>query len=247
MAKPTPIQFTVTTTRLISPNMRRITLSGAGIAEYPEHAAGSYVKLVFTQTNQPKPSLRTYTISHIDYDNQCMDLDFVIHADGGPASVWADKAKPGDIINIGGPGPGKKIALSADWYLLAGDMTAMPAIRNNLKLLADDARGYLVLEIISQEDKAALDIAKIPQGLEVIWVINPQPGEMKKFSDAILELPWIAGQPSVWIAAELEEVLKARSHIKTQPPIEKGNMYISSYWQHGMTEDRHKVIKKEKL
>ncbi|MBQ0756901.1 MAG: siderophore-interacting protein [Amphritea sp.] len=247
MAKPTPNEFTVTATRLISPNMRRITLSGKGIAEYPENAAGSYVKLIFTQENQPKPSLRTYTISHIDYDNQSMDLDFVIHADGGPASAWADIATPGDTLNISGPGPGKKITLPADWFLLAGDMTAMPAIRNNLKLLPEDAHGYLILEIMTDEDKAALDVASLPKALEVIWVINPHPGDLKKFSDAILELAWIKGHPSIWIAAELEEVLKARCHIKTKPPIEKGNMYISSYWQHGMTEDRHKLAKKEKL
>ncbi|WP_299196974.1 siderophore-interacting protein [uncultured Amphritea sp.] len=247
MAKPTPLQFSVKSNLLISPNMRRITVYGEGIAQYPENAAGNYIKLVFPQEDEQKPCLRTYTISQIDYEQCTMELDFVIHTDGGPASVWADSARPGDTIQIGGPGPGKPISLPADWFLIAGDMTAMPAIRNNLKQLPEDARGYLVLEIISEEDKAALDAITIPAALEVIWIINPEPGDLKKFSDAILQLPWLAGQPSVWIAAELEEVLKARSHIKTQPPIEKGKMYISSYWQHGMTEDRHKVAKKEQL
>ena len=247
MAQPTPLLFTVTSSCLISPNMRRIRVSGEGIAQYPEKAEGSYIKLVFPQHGDTKPLLRTYTISQIDYDNRSMDLDFVIHNDGGPASVWADSAKPGDTLLIGGPGPGKAISTPADWFLLAGDMTALPAIRSNLKLLPEDARGYLVLEIIAEEDKKILESAVIPTALKVVWIINPHPGEHKKFSDAILALPWLTGLPSVWIAAELEEVRKARSHSKARPATETGSTYISSYWQNGMSEDRHKAAKKAQL
>ncbi|WP_417222649.1 siderophore-interacting protein [Amphritea sp.] len=247
MAKPMPRPFTVTSTHLISPNMRRIRLSGEAIANYPDDAEGCYVKLVFPQDSESKPLLRTYTIRQIDYAAQWMDLDFVIHADGGPASCWADSAKAGDTLHIGGPGPAKRISLPADWFLLAGDMTALPAIDNNLKRLPEDARGYLLLEIITEADKQAIDIETIPAGLEVIWILNPHPGDLKKFSDAICQLPWLEGQPSIWVAAELDEVLKARRHIKAQPAIETGSLYISSYWQHGMTEDRHKVAKRESL
>ena len=126
-------------------------------------------------------------------------------------------------------------------------MTSIPAIRTNLKTLPEHARGYLILEIICEADKAALDLPGIPADIDVIWLINPHSGNQKVLSDAIIRLAWLEGRPAIWAAGELSEVIKARSHLKTKSSIEKGNMYISSYWQQGMTEDKHKIAKKEKL
>lgn len=249
MAKPSPKPFVVTANRQISKHMRRLTLSGSAIEQYPEDAEGGYVKLVFPGRDTDKPLLRTYTIANLNHAGNWMDLDFVIHEDGGPASLWAANATTGDTIDIGGPGPAKPLDLTADWILIAGDMTALPAIRANLRTLPEDARGYLILEITNEADKEALDIDlnQLPSRLEIQWLINSHPGIGTMFSDALLALEWLDGKPAIWVAGELNEVLKARAHLKTMPNITKGRMYISSYWQYGMTEDRHKVEKKRRL
>ncbi len=254
MAKPNPESFSVINKQLLSPNMLRIKLMGAAIQDYPQDGEGGYIKLVFPQLNkdkteQGKPLLRTYTISNLDHTANTMDVDFVVHADGGPASLWAEQSKNGDTINIAGPGAGKPVDINADWFLIAGDMTALPAIRANLKKLPSDAKGYLVLEVISESDKQALDIelSLLPKGLAVHWVLNSNPGNNKSLNDVIRSLQWLEGEPAIWLAGELNDVLEARKHLKEQPLILKGRMYVSSYWQHGMTEDRHKVEKQRRL
>lgn len=249
MARPSPKSFTVSANRTISPNMRRVTLHSETVSQFPDNAEGGYIKLMFPQPEQDKPLLRTYTICNLDRKNNSMDVDFVIHEDGGPASLWSEQAAPGDTINISGPGPGKPLDLTADWFLIAGDMTSLPAIRTNIRSLPKDSRGYLVLEIISEDDKQALDIelSELPPQLEIRWLVNLYSGIEKVLSKAVCSLDWLEGEPAIWIAAELDEVLKARSHLKTMPDIKSGRMYISSYWQHGMTEDRHKAEKQKRL
>lgn len=63
------------------------------------------------------------------------------------------QAKAGDSISIFGPGPATFVNLEADWFLLAADMTALPALTTNLQRLPSDARGYVVVEILSDEDR----------------------------------------------------------------------------------------------
>ncbi len=245
MAKPSPQPFTVTSTLQLSPNIRRVTLAGDAIQKYPDNAEGGYIKLVFPNAQGDKPLLRTYTIARFDKARSEMDIDFVVHESSGPASRFGEKAQAGDTINIAGPGPAKPLAPDADWFLIAGDMTAIPAIRANLKALPKDTRGYLILEVLTEADKDALDIPEnlLPAQLEIKWLINPHPGTNKHFSDSIRTLKWQEGKPAIWIAGELNEVLRARTHLKIMPNIDKVRMYISSYWQHGMTEDRHKTEK----
>ncbi len=100
-------------------------------------------------------------------------------------------------------------------------MTAIPAINNNLKGLPEKARGYLVIEIISEQDQSLLNHSEVPDGLEIIWLINALPDTTKTFSKAIIQLPWLNGEPTIWVAAELEEVLRVRHHFTTMPRIKK--------------------------
>lgn len=60
MTKSTSQQLCITSTQLISPNMRRIQLSGKAIVDYPQEAEGYYVKLAFPRQGDLKPLLRTY-------------------------------------------------------------------------------------------------------------------------------------------------------------------------------------------
>jgi len=241
--------FTVLASQLLSPHMRRLTLQGEAIADYPADAEGGYVKLVFPVAGQAKPQLRTYTIAQIDHGCCTMEIDFVRHEDAGPAASWAEQAREGDRIEIAGPGPAKPVNPDHDWVLIAGDMTAFPAIRSNLRRLPAETRGYLLLEVATEEDQAALDLplASLPAGLELIWLVNAHPGEGKMLSDAIQALEWLPGDAAIWLAGELEEVITARSYLKTLPGVAGERRYISSYWKCGLSEERHKVEKQQRL
>jgi len=239
-------QLTVKASTQLTKNMLRLTLHGEELSDLPADSEGAYFKLVFDSANPERPIMRTYTISQYR-QNQCeIDVDFMLHGDAkgvGVAAPWAVQAKVGDPVAMFGPGPATFVNLQADWYLLAADMTALPALTSNLSLLPDNATGYLVIEILSEDDQQAL---LAPKDMEVVWVVNPHPGsDASPLCDAIKKIEWLDGQPAIWAACEFKTMKKIRQHFRAQSSVHKSHLYVSSYWKQGLNEEEHKVAKKE--
>lgn len=237
--------------------MQRLVLTGEDLSGYAADAKGSYFKLFFnmdgsamTDTGQVlnlssgRPVMRTYTIRDVDQNTGALTVDFVLHGEGeGPASTWAASAQPGDRIVISNPGPIKAIDPAADWCLLAGDMTALPAISCNLEALPATAKGYVVLEVESEADKQAL---AVPEGVEVIWIINSNHRQPQSvLLEAVKKLEWLEGQPYVWAACEFSSMRQLRRYFKDDRKVPRESMYISSYWKLGLAEEQHKIAKKK--
>lgn len=130
-------------------------------------------------------SMRTYTVRELrGGDRPELDVDFVMHFDadgnGGPASVWASAAVPGDRVTIIGPNleaatcPTAKAYGGIEWrpglashVLLAGDETAVPAIAAILEAMPADMSGHAILEV-----PAATDFQPLvhPAGVQVSWL-----------------------------------------------------------------------------
>ena len=240
MARTPPRTFTVLANRTLTPHMRRVTLGGQGMADFPADQASAYVKLLLPQPGLDKPVLRTYTI-RAQREGE-IDIDFVVHAHGGLAARWAAQARPGATIDIGGPGPTKRLNASANWFLLVGDMTALPAISANLETLPANAVGNAIIEVVDRNDIQPL-IA--PSGIQIDWVINPRPGENSDtLLDAVRELHWREGRPSVWAACEFSAMRRLREHLRAERGVDRRDLYISSYWQQGSNEETHKQAKR---
>lgn len=242
MAKPTPRQLTVLRKEFVTTNMLRVTLGGDGLADFPENQESGYVKLIFPTIDGGR-LMRTYTIRQQRSDE--LDIDFAIHGDSGVACHWALHAQPGDEILVGGPGPKKLISEDADWMIFVGDMTSLPAISVNLAQLPKETRGYAILEVQSEDDIQTL--AK-PEGLELRWIINAHPGEdSQSLLEHVKALPWLAGNVAIWAACEFSSMRALRAYFKERDEVSKGNIYVSSYWKHGLNEDQHKVEKHQDL
>jgi NADPH-dependent ferric siderophore reductase len=241
-------ELTVTAVSQLTQNMRRLTLHGEELASFPEDAEGGYFKLVFPGEDPEKPVLRTYTIAKYRPSLHEIDVDFMLHTSadgsvGGVAAPWAIQAQSGDRMCIFGPGPATFINADAQWYLLAADMTALPALIATLGHLPVDARGYIIIEIIANEDQQDLPI---PVGMELIWVVNSKPGsEASPLYLAIRELAWLEGQVAVWVACEFKTMKKTREYFKHDRSIAKSHLYISSYWKKGLQEEDHKIAKRD--
>lgn len=241
MKRPEPRVLQVLRSTAVTPNMLRVTLGGNGISTFPADQDGAYIKLMFPPEGEGKGIVRTYTIRH--QRELEIDVDFVLHHDGGPAATWAKHAQPGDSILIGGPGPKKPLNPEAGWYLIAGDMTALPAISVNLEQLPKQARGYAVLEVISEADIQPL---KVPEKIELIWLINPQPGSQPELlAERLRALPWLEGSPSVWAACEFSGMRALRRYFREERDVARGSLYVSSYWKQGVSEDQHKIVKQQ--
>ncbi len=243
MNKPAPRELTLLHKQPITPNMLRLTLGGSGMDNFPADQASAYIKLMFPQPANARPIVRTYTI-RAQRDTATggeIDVDFVVHADAGPASSWAMTAEPGDQILIGGPGPKKLVDNHADWFFIVGDMTALPAISVNLEQLPDTARGHVVIEVI---DAADMQTLQAPANMQIHWRVNPHPGtDASGLLDRVQQLPWLSGRPSIWCACEFSSMRALREHFRAQPEVDRENLYISSYWKLGAKEEEHKVLK----
>ncbi|MPS30757.1 MULTISPECIES: siderophore-interacting protein [unclassified Salinivibrio] len=236
-------------TQTVTPNMQRLTLQSDAFAGFPTECEGGYIKLLFDKAGSTdlsglaegeRPVMRTYTIRRFMPDQQQIEVDMVRHqieqADCGFAARWALNAQVGDTINIAGPGTIAPINRDADWFFMAADMTALPALSAKIKTLPRDAKGYAVVQLDAEEDAQPLDA---PAGMEIIWLTTPTLAETVKAQ------PWLAGQVSVWCACEFESMRALRQYFRNDRDVEREFIYISSYWKNGVTEEGHKVIKRE--
>ena len=228
--------------------MLRITLGGPGLMDFPADQGSAYIKF-WLPCDGETPIMRTYTV-RAQREHE-IDVDFMLHGSTdssgsvamGPAVAWAKSARVGDRVTISGPGGKKLLDFDADWFFLAGDMTSLPAISVNLEQLPSDAKGYAVVEILDEEDTQTFHL---PENFELHWVINPHPGnENTLLVDRVKEMPWLAGSPSVWAACEFRGMRTLRQYFKQHRMLDKKALYVSTYWKYGLSEEQHKVLKRE--
>ncbi|MCL4164972.1 UNVERIFIED_CONTAM: hypothetical protein GTU68_034139, partial [Idotea baltica] len=190
-----------------------------------------------------KPVKRTYTVVEYRVAVNELDLDFALHEECGPATHFALNAKPGDKVGIAGPSAPKLVSAKADWFLIAGDMTALPAIDANLKTLPNNAKGHIVLEVQAISDKRSYEL---PHAMELTWLVNPQPqAGVSQLAKTVKQLEWLEGTPSVWIAGESSIVRELRSYLAKTKELDRVHRYTSGYWQIGQDEDAFQVVKRQ--
>ena len=238
----------------ITPHMQRVRLSGSqllrfsgsgnfhckllipqsgAIPEWPKLDAGG----AFRWPSGPgKPIIRKYTIRHVDVENGTLDIDMVVHADGGPGSTWATQAAKGDVVGIVGPG-GRSVQ-HADWRLLVGDETALPAIARAIEAMPRDARGVALIEVA---DRAEEQPIRCPAGFEIKWLhrAGAMPGTTKLLSSAVraIELPIDTGSVFVWVGCEFAAFKDIRSYVRKELKLPKEQYLITSYWRRGHSEE----------
>ncbi len=255
MSKPQKRLLTVLEREDLSNNLRRFVLGGPNLEGFTENQESGYVKLNFSASDgSPIDSesaaehitdlrVRSYTIRAHYPEAKRLVLDFALHGDGGPASAWATRAQPGDRILVAGPGAKKLVDNSADWFFIAGDLTALPAIAVNLEQLPETAVGYAVIEVIDETD--CLPLA-VPSGIEIHWVINPHPDQPNSLlADKVRALPWLDhGRVNVWVACEFEGMRTLRRYFKQEREVARGDLYASCYWKMGDTDEGMKAAKR---
>ncbi|MGF1877346.1 siderophore-interacting protein [Photobacterium frigidiphilum] len=255
-----PKTLVVLSNEIVTPNMQRITLGGDDVSLFPADCAGQYVKLMFasdggtdlsTLAEGERAVIRTFTIGSVDLLNHSMTIDLVRHDSdctqplsrdvGGYAARWAQTAVKGDIISVGGPRPIQGFAEQADWFLMVADMTSLTALQAKLSQLPEQAKGYVVVSVQVLEDMQTL--VNMPKGMQLVVHLSAQ--DDASLAQKVKTLNWLDGDVSVWCACEFSMMREMRSYINSDKGIERAQCYFSSYWKKGVTEDGHKVIKRQ--
>ncbi|MGO9929008.1 MAG: siderophore-interacting protein [Mycobacterium sp.] len=270
-----PLQsFEVVRTQQIAPHMVRVVLGSSHFDTFvPSKFTDSYVKLVFVADGvdvaglpppltldsfgglppENRPSVRTMTVRHVDVAAREIAVDILVHGEHGIAGTWAASAQPGQPIHLMGPGGAYTPDPAADWHLLAGDESALPAIATALEALPVTAIGKAFIEVAGQEDEIPL-IA--PESVEVTWVYRggradlvpeERAGDYAPLIEAVTAAQWLPGQAHVFIHGEAQTVMhNLRPYVRKERGVDaKWASSISGYWRRGRTEETFRQWKKE--
>ncbi|MBB5953557.1 NADPH-dependent ferric siderophore reductase [Saccharothrix tamanrassetensis] len=253
----------VTATHPVTPHVVRVRFTGDGLDDFPTWP-DQQLKLLIPKPGHPVPDLpadrddkygtgwyqayqsipeperpwmRSYTVRDHHPDTHEIDIDFVLHADAGPATRWAATARPGDTIGRYGPSAAYRTRLGRfDWILLAGDETAIPAIAGHLAALPHDARAVVRIEISDPAEEQPLDTAA---ELDLHWVHRgtTPPGHGTGLLNAVRAAPFPDGEAFAWIAGEAGTVRAIRRHLIGDRGLDKRRIDFAGYWRLALTQD----------
>lgn len=238
-----------------TPGMRRVTLGGdqlgaftnAADAQIPEFVSIGFdddVRLFFSYPGEtepvlptvrpggvsfpkdPRPLSRAYTVRRYDPVAGELDIDFVRHG-VGVATTWADRTSPGDSVHVGGPSCSLGIPIDYDWFMVAGDETALPAIGRLLDELPADARAQVFIEVADEVHRQ--DLRELP-GIEVTWLTRERSGT-PTLLDAVVAAEWWSGRAFAWVAGEQAVVRELRRHFVEVRELPKGDIEFVGYWR----------------
>ncbi len=243
--------------------MVRVVLDGPDLVDLPVgDYTDAYVKLAFPPADAPyrtaeeyselrdgldpqhRPALRTYTVRAYDPAAAELTLDFVYHGDEGLAGPWAAAARPGDQVIFLGPGGGYAPNLDADWHLLVGDESALPAIATALERIPAGVPVHVFVEVANAAEQQPLDSAA---DLEVTWVHRDaaagRRGDALAAAVRAAELP--AGQVHAFLHGEAGFVKELRHHLRFERSVPKEMLSVSGYWRLGRDDEGWRAEKRE--
>lgn len=256
---PKPHRARVVRTERLTPHMQRVVLGGEGLAEFSaQGCTDHYVKLLFgaagvtypepfdlerIRAEYPReqwPVMRTYTVRAWEPHLRELTVDFVVHGDQGLAGPWAARVRPGETIHLLGPGGAYAPNPEADWHLLAGDESALPAIATSLEALPDGARAHAFIEVSGpdEEQKIACDV-------DVVWLHRGDRPVGEALVEAVRALQWPEGRLHAFVHGEAGFVKELRRMLRVERGIPREDLSVSGYWRLGHNEDGWQASKRD--
>ncbi|MCM0675811.1 siderophore-interacting protein [Micromonospora phytophila] len=254
----------VTTARVLrterpTPHLIRLVLGGEEIAglpvgEFTDH----YIKIVFPVPGVAHPSptdlaairrdlpreqwprLRAYTVRAWDPLAGELTVDVVHHGDEGLAGPWAAALRPGDPVLFTGPGGAYAPSPDADWHLLVGDESALPAIAAALERLPLGAPATVLLEIADPAEEQRL---LSPGAVNLTWLHRGDRPVGEALVAAVRALEFPPGTVHAFVHGEATFVKELRRLLRVERGIPRDQLSISGYWRRGMDDEGWRATK----
>ncbi len=207
----------------LSPHLLRLTLAGDGLAGWestgiPDEWVGLIVPGQFQS--------RYYTVR--SWDGRELVLDVVVH-EVGLVTEWVTRDCVGDGVTVTEPRGSFAMPDDAEWLLLVGDLTAMPAMARIAETtlagpepvetriwaeVPDDLTGYL------------------PHGPDVTWLEPPGPGQ-SALAAVVESIDWPPGDGYFWMAGESAQMRAIRKHLMRERRLPSTAYDVMGYWRAG--------------
>lgn len=246
----------------ITPHMVRVVLGGDGLAGFdPGPWTDSYLNIYFPPAEAPytvpfdtdavralpaplRPASRRYSVRAWDADRGLLTVDFVAH-DAGVAGAWAAAARPGDLVQFTGPSGGYHPDPDADWHLMIGDESALPAIAASLERIPPGRPVHVLVEVDGLADELPLSS---PGVLHLTWLHrDANPGNADLAMAALDKIDRPGGRVHAFVHGEAVANRTLRKHLLGDWGIPRADLSVSPYWRRSYADEGWREIKGEWL
>lgn len=221
-----PREVTVSAVRELAPNFVSVTFKGESLHDFVSMSYDDHVKFILHDADGERV-MRDYTPRRYDQAARELTLEFALHAEGA-MSDWARQAAIGQQVVIAGPRGSMIIPTDYEWQILAGDATALPAIRRRLDELP---AGVDVQILVSGEEAAALHAAHGFAGAAQVSVRVLTTADAMVDAFRAMQLP--QGDGFIWCAGEAQMAKQVRDILFVDKGFPREAARISAYWKQG--------------
>lgn len=190
----------------LSPAFRAITIGGVSAL------AGEPGNDVMIAVDPQRPQTRRrYSVRAVDGAADTITL-WVATGHEGPGSDWARRVQSGEPVDVVGPRGKITLDHSADWYLFAGDVSALAA---SYRMAEDIELPGKVIFLVGAPDVNDIVTTPLPDGLGVTGIFVEARGDASSIRDAYLgglaalELPEHQGHVYLFGEFSVNKALKA--------------------------------------
>lgn len=234
----------------LTPRVLRLTLSGVELAGFVSAAPDDHVKLFVPPAEQealqlpwieagrlrfadgaPRPVARDYTPFRFEPGIANLDIHVVVHP-GGHIARWARRARPGSPVGLAGPRGSYVFDEAPQDLLLAGDETALPAMRRWLRELPASARVLVLSEIQDRherwepETRASVHLRFVERG-------PLAPGQSWGLLQELRATPLSTSLQYAFVAGEAAAVGRMRQYLTESGALSVDRIGARGYWKLG--------------
>lgn len=238
----------------VVPNIVRVTLTGPELADFASSGPGDHVKVFF-----PDPASGILTLPEVDaqglrrgeqgvvisrdYTPRAirpaeleLDLDIVIHGVDGPASAWAQVAKPGDWLGVAGPRGSRLVPSGIEKLVVVADETGLPAAGRWLELLPAGVPVTGLFFVLDESVESYFD-QEAASRLDAEWVTRDD--GRTALEESLRSLGSIGGTTFVFMAGEADLLVPLRRYLRHELSLPAEQVSASGYWRRGIVNLDH--------
>lgn len=200
----------------LSDHFVRLVLGGEGLAGFrstgiPDEWVGLVVPGQFQS--------RYYTVR--SWDGTEMVLDVVVH-DTGLVTEWAAGDCVGDVVTVTDAKGSFAMPEDAEWLLLVGDLTALPAMARIRESVEVPTRIWAEVPDVLDD--------YLPEASDVTWLDVPE-HETSALAAVVEGIDWPEGSGYFWMAGESAQMRAIRKHLMRVRQLPSEAYDVMGYWR----------------
>jgi NADPH-dependent ferric siderophore reductase len=215
----------------LSSHFVRLVLGGEGLAGFASTGVpDEWVALTVPGQFQT----RYYTVR--SWSGTELTLDVVVH-DHGLVTEWASGDCVGDTVTISEPKSSFAMPDSAQWLLLVGDLTALPAIA---RIIESNPGVPVTAWCEVPHDEITAYVASPGDGVaaELHW-LQPPDGVETATAAVVERIDWPEGEGYFWMAGESAQMRAIRKHLMREVRLPTSAYDVMGYWRGAQSSRRH--------